>query len=99
MSRTFAIDFDGTLLDDPKLWLQFIASARESGHRVLIVTARTESAENVSDIKEFLISHGCEFEIPIILTGRSPKRWHVGRLDIHVDVWIDDDPESILMGR
>jgi hypothetical protein len=88
---TIGIDFDDTYSRDPELWDAFIASAKARGHKVVCVTCRPETLENVQ-----------ECDIPGVLTyctSMSPKEWYMREKGIEVDVWIDDCPDCVKNGR
>lgn len=94
---TIAIDFDDTLTADPKLWLRFIQRALESGHRVILVTQRRSTDENIAIIDEYLAEHG--FELSVYFTDLRSKLSVMEERGIRVDIWIDDDPSALVMGR
>ena len=81
-----ALDYDGTYTADRPLWDEFAREARRRGHEVIIVTARYEAGEQLSDAGEMRVCY----------TNRQPKRKYLR--DLHglvPDVWIDDAPETI----
>jgi hypothetical protein len=88
-----AIDFDETYTRDPALWDLFLSAAMARGHRVLCVSARHErQMGEVRDTIGRLIGPEACFG-----TGRTPKRRFMAEVaDTHVDVWIDDAPESVV---
>lgn len=83
-----ALDYDNTYTKDPKLWNYFIDDAQLKDHEVMIVTYRSP------DMK---IDH--ELEIPVFYTSFFAKRKYMEDQGIKIDVWIDDWPESILIGN
>jgi hypothetical protein len=83
-----AIDYDSTYTQDPELWNEFIASSQARGHSVICVTMR------YPDCPEERIEG---LPIPVYYTGRGAKMPFVKRLDLHVDVWIDDNPAWIYL--
>lgn len=88
-----AIDFDETYTRDPELWDLFLSAAMAKGHQVLCVSSRHEQqmGEVRDTIGRLIGPEACYG------TGRAPKRRHVAEAaDTHVDVWIDDAPESIV---
>lgn len=88
-----AIDFDETYTRDPELWDLLLSRAMARGHRVLCVSARHERqmAEVRDTIGRLIGPDACFW------TGGVPKRRHMAEAaDTHVDVWIDDAPESIV---
>lgn len=84
MPQTFAIDYDGTYAAAPALWNRFIESARDAGHRVLICTGRAFAPVTLSD------------DLEVHCTAGQAKRDYLLGLGIAVDVWIDDDPASVI---
>lgn len=88
---TIGIDYDDTYTADPDLWRTFIAIAQVRGHKIVCVTCRRETMDNVQDC-----------DIPGVLTyftGGAPKDWYMREKGIVVDVWIDDYPRSVYEGR
>lgn len=83
-AQTFAIDFDGTYAAAPAVWNQFIAIAQLAGHRVLICTGRA------------FAPFGAPEGVDLHCTAGQAKRDYLRDLGIRVDVWIDDDPSSII---
>ena len=82
--QTFAIDYDGTYAAAPALWGQFIAAARLAGHRVLICTGRAFAPVILPN------------DLEVHCTAGQAKRDYLADLGISVDVWIDDDPASVI---
>jgi hypothetical protein len=84
-----ALDYDRTYTADQELWNAFIKAARSRGHEVIILTWRTSAIDP-------------EFERlypkvnAIWCTDRGSKRAYAERLGVKVDIWIDDNPESII---
>lgn len=98
-AMTIALDFDDTLTADPQMWGAFIGSARDLGHLVYIVTARRGTEDNSRLIDGYLSEHNIEVD-DVHFTDLASKLWHMGgKLGIHVDIWIDDHPESLVNGR
>lgn len=94
----FGIDYDRTYTRDPLVFDALIQCLKLRGHRVFIVTQRTGSDERQgsSVAKE----NREECKVPhcnTIFTDGAPKEWHMLRkLGIKVDIWIDDDPKSVI---
>lgn len=88
-----AINFDQTYTRDPALWDLFLSAAMARGHRVLCVSARHErQMGELRDTIGRLIGPDACFR-----TGVTPKRRFLAEVaDTHVDVWIDDAPESVV---
>lgn len=96
-SLTIALDYDMTFTADPVLWSEFARNARKAGHKVLIVTARLNTPENTDDINAQLDHYQCQ--MPIIMTSLASKINYCEAAGIHVDIWIDDDPVSLVRGH
>ena len=85
-----ALDYDDTFTRHPSLWVEFIRTARSSGHEVMCVTMRHESeGEQVNRQLFGKVNR-------IIFTGRKAKKRTMEFLGLKVDVWIDDCPHFIL---
>lgn len=84
----FAIDFDGTFAAAPDLFRAFALAARAAGHRCVLVTQRTVEHRAAVDA---VVGDA----LPIVFAGGQTKRMAAKRHGWKVDVWIDDDPESI----
>ena len=82
--QTFAIDYDGTYAAEPALWGQFIEAARLAGHRVLICTGRAFAPVILPN------------DLEVHCAAGQAKRDYLADLGISVDVWIDDDPASVI---
>lgn len=82
--QTFAIDYDGTYASNPGLWDAFILAARINGSRVLICTGRafppTEAPQGIE----------------VHCSAGQAKHAYLAEQGIQVDVWIDDDPASVI---
>ena len=91
--KTIALDFDGTFTADPELWQGFVRDALRAGHRVVVVSCRTENTENRRTIRQQLGEIGRK--VPIVLTSHRPKRMCAQLEGYDVDVWIDDQPGVI----
>lgn len=83
MQQIFAIDYDRTYTAAPTVWDTFIYAARIAGHRVLICTGRAFAPTELRQ------------DIEVYCTAGQAKRDFLRDLGIAVNVWIDDDPESI----
>lgn len=92
-----ALDFDDTLTADPRLWATFVNAARMQGHEVWLVTARRDTEENHQIIDEWLDQWG--HSLPVLFTNLRSKLDVTRRLGLHFDIWIDDDPASLVNGR
>ena len=91
--KTIALDFDGTYTADPELWRFFVRDALRAGHRVVVVSCRSETSENLGTIRQRLGTLGAS--VPIVLTSHRPKRMCAQFAGYDVDIWIDDQPGVI----
>lgn len=90
--KTIALDYDGTYTADPDMWNRVIELFKSYGWRVLVVTARRDTEENVAEVQV----PGCS----VVFTRLSPKEWFMREnRGINVDIWIDDDPNVIINGH
>lgn len=89
-TMTIGLDFDGTVTEDPELWLAFIRTSLQQGHYVYIVTMRFES-----EICDLLKAFGAV--TTVIFTGRKAKDAFCKSMGINVNVWIDDHPAAVIM--
>jgi hypothetical protein len=93
---TFGVDFDNTISRAPGLFRSMIQLMKNDGHRVLCVTARRQTDENMADIEGFLVDH-C-IDIPVFYTSLRSKVDFMKSRGIDVDIWIEDDLKSCLLG-
>ena len=84
MAQTIAIDYDGTFSADQLLWRQFIRSATALGAHVLICTGRAFPPDDTPP------------GVEVHCTGGQAKADYLASIGITVNVWIDDDPGSII---
>ena len=88
----FSLDFDDTYTKDPEFWDEFVRLAHTKGHTVYCVTFRFQH-----ELQKLWESIGQVIgEHMVIATSHQSKRVHMERLNIQVDVWIDDLPELIV---
>lgn len=80
-----ALDWDGTVTADQKLFAHFATAARARGHKVFIVTMRYEH-EPVNP--EFVVDG-------ILYTGRKAKKKFAANAGMLFDIWVDDNPEFL----
>jgi hypothetical protein len=85
-----ALDYDGTVTEDPDLWYLFVQYAQLKGHEVKIVTFRSGD-ELTTDLLEFAE----RADVELILTARTLKKEFCRSLNWEPDVWIDDNPGLI----
>jgi hypothetical protein len=89
---TISLDFDRTFTKDPDLWIAFCDLARARGHKVICVTMRNEKPHQADEVRAAIGPHVDD----IVFTSYKAKIPHVGGLGVKIDVWIDDDPHTIL---
>lgn len=85
---TIAIDWDGTYNADPDLFKDIIELIKLKGHKVVIVTGRSECTGQ--EIKNEMINVA-----PVVFAGDNWKKNAAIAMGYEIDVWIDDLPESI----
>jgi hypothetical protein len=83
------LDYDDTFTRDPEFWKNFCEMTRIAGHTIHIVTWR--SRDFIGDMYDFLPEW-----IHIYFTACRAKRPYMEALGIHIDVWIDDNPEAVV---
>lgn len=93
-----AIDYDGTITNDPDTFEKVIKNFRDAGHKVYIVTQRYVSELFYQEGDRPAITHKWDKLVDgIYATGRMGKKaWMSECTDIQIDVWMDDTPLSIL---
>lgn len=94
---TFAIDFDDTYTAAPLFWDRFICHAIGNDHSVYIVTARRDTEINRAVLNEIITSHHIDHSNRIF-TALKPKAEVMEQRGIKVNIWIDDNPGSIVNG-
>jgi hypothetical protein len=94
---TIAIDYDNTFTADPAMFANFVEQAKSFGYAVYCVTARRNTEENVDEINA-AFSHWC-CQMPIIFTELASKTEAMKKRGIEVDIWIDDDPHTLVHGH
>lgn len=94
---TIAIDFDNTFTAVPEIWQKFIHQVKKAKHRIIMVTARRNTQENCEIINDMLDLWDCQ--MPIVFTELGPKIKACEDRGIKVDIWIDDDPCSLVNGH
>jgi hypothetical protein len=85
-----AMDYDGTYTASPALFGMLMAYAESLGHRVYVVTMRTESE---GDEVRRTIGHQAH---KVICTSRQGKQAFCERAGVRIDIWIDDMPQTIV---
>jgi ribosomal protein L13E len=89
---TISIDFDKTWSAAPALWLSFTRTAKRLGHRVVMITRRSDTPHNRAEVEKK--TAGAGFSALIFAAG-GQKEAAARAKGIRVDVWIDDYPEGI----
>lgn len=84
------LDYDDTYTCDPSAWNDFIRMMRRGGHKVYIVTWRTESEST-----QLYLNLG-NFVDGIYPTSRKAKQSFMFEQGICINVWVDDNPSAIL---
>lgn len=84
------LDYDKTYTADTVLWNAFIKTSEARGHKVYIVTMRS----NANPVK-FPASVN-RLITDIIYTHDLAKQPFCERMGITIDIWIDDSPAKIL---
>lgn len=97
MSLTFALDYDNTFTADRLLWSDFIHHAQSRGHTIYCVTARRDTAENLSELTADFESYSCN--IPIVFSNLHSKVEEMDKQNIKIDIWIDDAPYALVHGH
>jgi hypothetical protein len=97
LGYNFAIDFDRTLTLDGEMFRQWIEVGRELGHNFFCVTARRDTPDNRDVIEAWLLEHN--IEINVYYTSLGSKIDYMAKRGIRIDVWMDDDPVSLVKGH
>lgn len=84
------LDYDDTYTRDPDAWDAFIFFFRNRGHKVYVVTWR--SSEEAIEVRDKLNNR----TDGIFATNRKAKQSFMFAEGIRIDVWIDDNPFTIL---
>jgi len=83
-----AIDYDDTFTADPRAWREVIAVLQSRGHEVICVSARFKIFENQRELEDAT-------GLRVILCNHNVKIDVVRKAGLHVDIWIDDQPQWI----
>jgi hypothetical protein len=87
---TISIDFDDTWSKDPQAWATVASVLMGRGHKVVMCTNRLpQQAGGMDDAIKRLGVENVHF------AGHQLKRNYMESKNIHVDVWIDDNPSMI----
>jgi len=92
--KTISIDFDGTLTDIPEALALLAASLKSQGHRVIVITRRYETEENQAKVYRHIVDNKIAVD-RVVFAGPLCKRTAASMVGESVDIWIDDQPESI----
>jgi hypothetical protein len=92
-----ALDYDNTFTADPDMWSHFVRMSKSFGHECIVVTARRSTEENSEDINAMLDFHNCQ--MLVIFTDLGSKLRAVENRGINVNIWIDDDPKTLVDGH
>lgn len=89
------LDYDGTFTSDPTLWIEFVKHCQARSHSVWIVTMRypSECDGSLGSVDGRLRN----LSVPVVCTSRGAKRPFCEKLGIHIDIWIDDNPEAVVV--
>jgi HK97 family phage prohead protease len=89
-----SLDYDRTFTAAPGLWRSFVATAAESGNRVVCITRREDTEQNREELR---LAFADLDVADLILCGTgTQKRDAAAAAGLAVDVWIDDHPEGIV---
>ena len=86
-----AIDYDDTFTLDKEGWFETIVNMGRRGHRFVVATSRRDTYENrLEACAQFPAG------VQAICCSHNAKAEHLKKLGIVPDVWIDDNPWSIV---
>lgn len=86
-----AVDFDGTWDEDPEMFGELVNVIKDFGHDVCVVTGRIERQKKW--VEEQVLAHA---DVDIYYAGVTPKRYYMKERNVEIDVWIDNEPGSII---
>ncbi len=87
-----AIDYDDTYTRCPGVWDECISIFQDAGHKVICVTCRRRTLENIAFCKiPGLFTYHTELQ--------AKEKFLLERYNLRVDIWIDDQPKYILHNR
>lgn len=84
-----ALDYDRTYKLEPKLFLQIVRLFVEAGHTVYAITTGTHQESLGIDPELRKLAKA------VLATNHQSKFEFVKRMDIWIDIWINDDPAAI----
>lgn len=88
--KTIAFDFDQTISDDPHLFTSVMGIFEHFGWHVIVVTYRLPHV--CPEDLDFLKEKGYK----VYFTGHKAKDEFMREEGIHVDIWVDDEPQTIV---
>jgi hydroxymethylpyrimidine pyrophosphatase-like HAD family hydrolase len=88
IAMNIGLDYDDTFTRDPKTWDKVLEVLRKAGHKIYVVTWRSES--EMHQVYEALDGkvHG------FYATNRKAKEPYMYKQGIRIDVMIDDNPNA-----
>lgn len=89
-----SLDYDRTFTAAPGLWRSFVGMATAAGNRVVCISRREETEQNVEELR--LAFADLEVADLILCGSETQKRDAAAKAGLAVDVWIDDYPEGIV---
>jgi hypothetical protein len=89
-----AIDYDSTWTADPGLWETFAGMMRDRGHTLVLVTNRMDTALNRNEVIPKVGPHVKW----VMFAGPTPKRDFAVSQGVHPQIWIDDNPQTVVLG-
>jgi hypothetical protein len=87
-----AFDFDETYNLDPNTWDKVIRALQTGGHKVVLATYRHPTLDYDPLFERLAIMN-----VSIFCTDGKAKKQFLMDRGINVHVWIDDNPNSILL--
>lgn len=89
-----AVDYDKTFTAHKSFFLDLMIKAKDLGWDACIVTVRSPELDWTEDFDQLEAWQ----DIKTYCTDGEPKREFMDNLGLHVDIWIDDKPETIING-
>ncbi len=87
-----SLDFDHTFTGNPHFWKSFLELCSSKKMDVICVTYRPE--EDREFVQSTFSLYG--INLPIFCTGGVAKQEFMENKNIYVDIWVDDDPFTIV---
>lgn len=86
-----ALDYDKTYDADPKMWDEIIKIMKLRDHEVILATYRDERYDTTPLLRKLM------WHTPVFFTRGVAKKWYLEHFGPgKVDIWIDDNPYSII---